>query len=127
MTSPLCQIGQCGGNASFMMETAASNELSRFRSAATSCGRSTSTATTSSKTSEVVANSKSAAEPKKARWVPGVNRRCDYQFAGGWVLGVQGSISATDIWGANADPRGTALDSEGFASDSDRINRIKTD
>ena len=53
---------------------------------------------------------------------------CDYQFAGGWVLGVQGSISATNIWGSNVDPRGAALDSEGFfATDSDRINRVKTD
>ncbi len=47
-------------------------------------------------------------------WLGGVQVGCDYQFAGGWVIGVQGDYDWTDAKGTNADllvaPIGSATD-----------------
>ena len=51
---------------------------------------------------------------------------CNYQFAGNWVVGIDGSVSATDIWGSAGDPRGQLIFG-GFPTDPDRFNRVKTD
>jgi outer membrane immunogenic protein len=56
---------------------------------------------------------------------------CDYQFAGRWVIGVEGSFSGTDINGVGIDPGG--LVNEDFGSGlpleptTARTIRVKTD
>jgi len=37
-------------------------------------------------------------------WLGGVQAGCDYQFAGGFVIGIQGDYAWTDAKGSNADP-----------------------
>ena len=34
-------------------------------------------------------------------WLGGVQAGCDYQFAGGWVIGIQGDYAWTDAEGSN--------------------------
>ncbi len=37
-------------------------------------------------------------------WLGGLQAGCDYQFAGGFVIGIQGDYAWTDATGSNADP-----------------------
>jgi outer membrane immunogenic protein len=36
-------------------------------------------------------------------WLGGIQAGCDYQFAGGWVVGIQGDYAWTDAKGSNVD------------------------
>jgi outer membrane immunogenic protein len=49
---------------------------------------------------------------------------CNYQFANNWVIGVEGSISGTDINGSNLNPFDAFLGREG---DLDNFNHVKID
>src|SRR5262245_49565837 len=48
---------------------------------------------------------------------------CNYQFASNFVIGVEGSASATDINGSNLDPYNAAFP----GTDDDNYNRVKMD
>ena len=45
-------------------------------------------------------------------WLGGVQAGCDYQFAGGFVIGIQGDYAWTDAEGSNVDPFFDRLTSE---------------
>jgi outer membrane immunogenic protein len=40
-------------------------------------------------------------------WLAGVQAGCDYQFAGGWVIGIQSDFAWTDAEGSHVDPFAT--------------------
>jgi outer membrane immunogenic protein len=49
----------------------------------------------------------------------GAQAGCDYQFAGSWVIGIEGSLAGAGISGRGADPRNPEAD--------DRFLSVKTD
>ena len=53
-------------------------------------------------------------------WLAGVQAGCDYQFAGGWVIGIQGDYAWTDADGSNVNTTFPAF------TDNTRIRSLST-
>src|SRR5262247_3227842 len=52
-------------------------------------------------------------------WIGGVQAGCDYQFAGGWVIGVQGDYAWTDA-------KGSFFDVIDGVTDQSRVRALST-